>query len=459
MECKTFKKVFVLRPHSILSGDDATLRFGDDNLIVIPMAVLESIYKYDDIPEKMVLARKFCEYISSFKRSELISQSGAEQSNGSRIRLIFNSKAIDKRIQDIDNISDFDRRVFQTCFDLKREYTGKKITLISQNPTIRFKAYKIDIDAEEFIDELFPAPKDQYKGWIEVATSKEILSKMYSKNGFIDIRNIYKYQNIKWIENMFVSIKTESSSGIGRYSDGRIVNLQYADKLPAGVKSKNIEQTMFWECLLTPPDEAAIVICKGAAGTGKTFCSLNYALNSVKGFGDNNLFDQVLVATPISTIGNEKIGYLPGDIDEKVGPYLGGVRDNLRSYFRNANRDADNAEIDDMVEEIFERKVVEIQPIGFLRGRSITDTVFIIDETQNIEPSIIKDIVTRAGINSKFIFLGDPTQVNNPKLNSRYNGLVFLSERMKGNHLCRQITLSDEKSVRSTLAQEASKIL
>lgn len=108
---------------------------------------------------------------------------------------------------------------------------------------------------------------------------------------------------------------------------------------------------------------------------------------------------------------------------------------------------------------LIEQGTIVLQLIGHLRGRSIIDTVFIIDEAQNIEPSVIKSIVTRAGEGSKFIFLGDPTQIDNPELNERYNGLVYLSEKMKGNSLCWQVTLEDEESVRSKLAYVAAKIL
>ena len=133
--------------------------------------------------------------------------------------------------------------------------------------------------------------------------------------------------------------------------------------------------------------------------------------------------------------------------------------DNLKQIFKRKSPEEDNAALKDRAMELFQRGFIEIQPIGFLRGRTIPKTVFIIDETQNIRPCDIKDIVTRAAEGSKFIFLGDPTQINNPELNSRYNGLVYLSEKMKGNALCWQVTLSSEKSIRGALAQVALDIL
>ena len=155
---------------------------------------------------------------------------------------------------------------------------------------------------------------------------------------------------------------------------------------------------------------------------------------------------------PIETVGQERMGFLPGEIEDKFNPYIGGIKDNLRQLLKNMDSK-------DSVASFFSSGKIQIQPIGFLRGRTITDTFFIIDETQNIAPDDIKSIVTRAGKGSKFVFLGDPTQIDNPQLNERNNGLVYLSEKMKETPLAWQITLKDEESVRSDVAKLAAQIL
>ena len=145
---------------------------------------------------------------------------------------------------------------------------------------------------------------------------------------------------------------------------------------------------------------------------------------------------------------------------DKISPYLGGIRDNL-SILINGKEKA-SSKSGGMIETgeyYFEKGIIQVQPIGFLRGRTIVNSIFIIDETQNIDPGDIKSIVTRAATGSKFIFLGDPTQVDNPKLNERYNGLVYLSEKFKGTPECWQITLNRTESVRSKLSTIASQIL
>ena len=446
-------KVFVLRTEAILASEDAPIRFDGDNMVVIPMAILENLYRYDGLTEKKKIASDFCEYISSFNQKELLSQKGAKQQNGSMIRVVDN-RHIYEKIENTNNLTQLDKRVFQVCLDLQEE--EDQVILISQNPVIRIKAFELGIKAEPFKDEIFPKPEDQFTGHVNVYTSQTELNKLF-REGYVPIKSMYDYNKIDWIENLFVNIKTESSSALGRYTDGRIVPLEYSQKLPNGYKALNAEQKMLWECLMAPPEIAPLVVVKGAAGTGKTFCSLAYALEHVRKFSSGDLYNQILVGTPVEY--GEKIGYLPGDISAKISPLLGGIYDNLKSIFREKNPDLSNMEINDQCDEIFERGYIEIQVIGFLRGRTIPYTCFIIDETQNVKPDIIKNIVTRAAKGSKFIFLGDPNQIGNPDLNSRYNGLVYLSEKLKGNSLCWQVTLSSEKSVRSELAQVALNVL
>ncbi len=141
-----------------------------------------------------------------------------------------------------------------------------------------------------------------------------------------------------------------------------------------------------------------------------------------------------------------------------MSPYLAGIKDNL-AILINSDGQRKKGETYEDGEYYFESGMIQVQAIDLLRGRSIVDTLFIIDETQNIEPEMIKTIVTRAAKGSKFVFLGDPTQVDNPNLNERYNGLVYLSEKMKGIPGCDQITLLEDESVRSELARIAAKIL
>lgn len=447
------KKEFILRTEAILASEKTTMALGSDNDVTIPLCILESLYNYKGIPEKAVIANKVIDYIQELNIEKVSSDKGIKQANGSILRIIDNH-GIDEKIHQMNNLSLSDKRVFQVCLDRieKNKYKNIKVILISQNPSIRIKAKKLGIESEPFKDEIFPTLKDQYTGRTEVFVLQSTLDK-FQKNKEIGIEEIPENEKISWYENMFVVMKSETgTSMLGRYSNGKIKAFIYTQK--EYLKTKNAEQEMLVECISAPAEAAPLVIIKGAAGTGKTFCTLAIALEKIKKYGREECYDQILIAAPTVNIDDE-IGYLPGDIDNKVGPYLKGIKDNLWNLFRPKDVFARNDEINDKIDELFERKFIEIEVIGFLRGRSIQDKIFIIDEAQNIDPGIIKDIVTRVGERTKIVFMGDPSQVNRVGLSTRRNGLVYISEKMKGDPNCWQVTLNDKKSIRSKLAQVA----
>ncbi len=450
------KKEFVLSLEAIVSAEHITLGFDSDNDVTVPMVVLEEVYNYNGLPEKKLVASRFLEYIDSFELKELIGK-GVKQENGSILRVVDNGK-IDIKLNNFPTSPFNERRVIQVCLDRKKN-SKSEVILIHPNPSMRMKAAKIGINSEPWKDEIFPAPENQYMGRVKVSVSQTVLDEFYS-NGEISIKDIYESRKIDWKENLFVVFESETGAGgIGRYTRGKIVSLQYYNKKTENVcKADNVEQKMLLECLLAPPEIAPLVVVKGAAGTGKTFCTLSVALEKLAGYSKDSVYSQILVGTPVVTI-EEDIGFLPGTIEEKVGPYLGGIRDNLRMIFKEKAPEKDNAELETDVDYIFKKGFIRIQSIGHLRGRSIPFTMFIVDETQNIQPKILLDIVTRAAKGTKIVLLGDPTQVNKPGLNTRRNGLVYISEKMKGHSLCWQVTLNSDKSIRSDLAQEALKIL
>ena len=448
------KKTFVLRLNSLLSSVDSTLRFGPDNEIVIPMAVIDQLQSYQGKPEKKKIASKILEYLETFDIKLMCSQQGVMQQNGSTLRIVQNYHAIEVKMNDI---SEADKRIFQVCLGLMHDNQQQKVILVSKNPVTRIKARTLGITAEDFKDDLFPLSKDQYSGRAEVNVFKSDIDAFYNDKS-LSITKVIESEKIQWTHNMFVIMRSVDSnqSALARYDGNKLVPLRFnAENYPYKITAKNVGQKMLMECLMQDSKTAPLVIAKGSAGTGKTYCSLAVALKGI----DDEVYKKILVATPSETVGNERLGFLPSDIVSKVSPYLGGIKDNLAILLNSNEKKSNHGEMTENGEYYFEKGLIEIQPIGFLRGRTIVNSIFIIDETQNIDPGDIKSIVTRAAEGSKFIFLGDPTQVDNPKLNERYNGLVYLSEKMKGNPLCWQITLESDESVRSELSTIASRIL
>lgn len=442
------KKVFVLRTHALLSAYGSTLKFGNDNEIVIPLAVIDELrtLKHESF-EKGRIARDLLEYINSFSTDELMSEEGVLQGNGSRLKICKNFKDISVKAE---GLTTGETRTLQTCLGLIQQH-NKNVILVTNNLSLQLKAKSLGIKAESFKDETFPRLTEQYTGRGEIFTRDDVIDSFY-QNGFIETNDIFNNTEIEFIENKFFVITSpQNKSALGIFRNNKLVKLNHQEEHPYDVRAKNVGQKFMLEALLD--DNCPLVVIKGNAGTGKTFCTLAAGLQRT----EKDVYSRILVTRSVTA--TEQYGFLPGDIEEKLSPYLAGIKDNLSILVNGSKKRGTNDVTFEDGRYFFEKGIVQIQAVGFLRGRSIVDTYFIIDETQNIEPDVIKSIVTRAGEGSKFIFLGDPTQIDNPNLNERYNGLVYLSEKMKGNPMCTQVSLSDDESVRSDLAREAAKIL
>lgn len=466
-------KTFVLRTKVTTSSPTSTQNFGDDNEVVIPMPVYERLNTTHISYERRSNAIGILNYVSSLVSDNLSSvaalhdvEKGLVQPNGSKLFILSPQSTIDEKIFALSGLEDYDRKIFQLCLELQKK--GKDVRLISKNPVIREKAMLLGIHAEPFKDELAPALSEQYTGkGGTVLVSINTLEKMYDSEGNgISMDELLEEPTVDIYENMFFRVSTRENESVkgkqyvlGRYSKGRILPLKYYKTvLPDGFIAKNDDQKMMMECLLAPASIAPFVVIKGSAGAGKTFGAVSSALSNLDQYNDNDPknighYNTFLVSAPIVDMTKEKLGHLPGSMEEKAGPYLGGFTDNIKNYFRIKTPEATNCNIVDSVSELFDRKFVEITPANYLRGRSITNSFFMLDEAQNYDPSIILDITTRGGEGTKIILMGDPTQINNPDLNVRHNGVVYGSESMKGDPLCWQITL--ERSVRSPLAQAA----
>lgn len=449
------KKTYVLNKPALLTSKDSLLRFEGHN-IVIPMAVLEDLENsLKSMPTaRRAIARSLLGFLDTFDDKQLMGD-GVIIDNGSLLRVTTNFSKVDI---EAENLSNKDIRVIQTCKGLMDK--GEDVILISNWKNVRMKAKKNGIKAEELQDRVFPSRKDQYKGYADVYCASAVMDRLYS-NKRIDVSEIYEYENIEWVTNLYLNIKSDTGSSAMAYFDGNDIVLIERHVNPYGIKAKNVKQNFVIHALMD--ENTPIVIIKGNAGTGKTYCSLGCGLHQT----DNGVYEQILIAKPTDTVDSEKIGFLPGDIEQKFDPYIDSIYDNLEVLYKPAASKYDDdkkmtyAQKRSAIKgDYFERGIIEIQPLGFIRGRSISKRFFIIDETQNIDPESIKSIVSRAGEGSKFIFLGDPSQIDAPDLSENYNGLVYLSEMMKGQSLCRQITLDGEKdTVRSPLAQLAVNIL
>ena len=213
-----------------------------------------------------------------------------------------------------------------------------------------------------------------------------------------------------------------------------------------GIVPKNAEQAFALHAILNP--EIKLVTVQGVAGTGKTLLALAGAIEQRRNF------KQIILARPIVPLSNKDIGFLPGDIKDKINPYMEPLFDNLK-FIKNQFSEMDKKH--KQIIEMQKQEKIVITPLAYIRGRSLSDIIFIVDEAQNLTPHEIKTIITRAGENTKMIFTGDVNQIDTPYLDEHSNGLSYLIDRVKGNKLYAHVSL--EKGERSELANVANELL
>ena len=311
-------KIFVLRTHALLSSRGITQKFGDDNTIVVPMVVVDELRKIKkESFEKGRIARDFLEYLNSFPTDKLMSEEGVRQNNGSYIRVIKNYSDIPI---DLEGLTTAEKRTLQTCKGLMDNET-KKVILVTNNLSLQLKAKSIGINAESFKDEVFPKLSQQYTGRETVYTRDEVVDAFYA-NGFINVEDIFDYEKIEFIENKFFVINPENKSALAIYKNGKLVKLNNQKVYPYGITPKNVGQKFMLEALLD--ENYPLVVIKGSAGTGKTFCTLAAGLQETM---ENQNYSRILVTRSVTA--SEQYGFLPGDIEEKLSPYLAGIKDNL----------------------------------------------------------------------------------------------------------------------------------
>ena len=270
----------------------------------------------------------------------------------------------------------------------------------------------------------------------------EVIRRLYQDGRSVDTDVLGKEKQ----NNHYYILKNCTSSALAYFSS-KAQEIERVDKVYAyGIKPKNAEQAFAMHAILNP--NIRLVTISGVAGTGKTLLALAGALEM------KNQYDQIYLARPIVPLSNKEIGYLPGDAEEKVNPYMQPLWDNL-SFIK--NQFSDNEKKRKIIEELQAQGKITICPLAFIRGRSLSNCVFIIDEAQNLTPHEVKTIITRAGENTKVILTGDVRQIDTPYLDEQSNGMSYVIERLKGQDLYCHVTL--ERGERSELANLANELL
>ena len=329
--------------------------------------------------------------------------------------------------------------------------------LVTNDVNMRLKAEARGIVAEPYRTEQANPLQDQYRGRCTVIVPSEAIDAFY-REGVLSAKDVIevldKKPDYKFTVNEFAVLVDEfdeKHTALARYDGDSFVPLQWDRQHPYGVTPRNVGQKFAQEALMAMVSDAPLVILKGPAGTAKTFYSLAVALE--KTLGKNPEFERILVTRPNVKF-DDDIGYLTGDENEKIGPLMRPIFDNLEQLTK-ADSKKDGVRFKNYAQMLFDNGTIVTQAMAFMRGRSISNQIIIVDECQNMTPSQAFGLVSRCGIGSKIILVGDPEQIDNPHLDARTNGLSYASEKMKGSPLCWQVTFDDKECVRSALALEA----
>jgi len=437
------KKVFVLDT-SVLLHDHQSITSFDKNDVAIPITVLEELDKFKlGNDTKNFTAREVIRFIDRISGHEGLQNWISLGKNHGKFKIIMDCHPEKNNAEDVYARGKNDHKIINAALCLKQEIKSKDIILVTKDINLRIKAKALGIIAEDF--ETGKVSSEELRTnaihLIENVDSEQI-RQIFTK-GSIDEDGILGEHKIA---NGYYILKNGTSSSLAVYNS-RLDQIERIEKeFVYGVKPKNSEQAFALNALLN--DNIKLVALQGVAGTGKTLLALASALEQHK------KFHQIILARPIVPLSNKEIGFLPGSADDKIGPYMEPLWDNLK--FIKAQF-GENEKKHKAILALEESKKIVISPLAFIRGRSLSNIMFIIDEAQNLTPHEVKTIITRAGENTKIVFTGDVNQIDTPYLDENSNGLAYLVDRLKGQPLFAHVQL--EKGERSELANLANDLL
>jgi PhoH-like ATPase len=435
-------KIFVIDTSVIIYNHDAIMSF-EDNDIAVPITVLEELDQFKKGNDtKNFEAREFTRKLDKLSNSTPL-QDWVPLGNpkGGRIRVVMN-KPNGLDATEVFGEDKPDHRILNTAIFLAKENPDRRVVLVSKDINLRLKAKSLNIFAEDFETGKVKNVDDLYSGKSEIKLKDNtIIDLLYEKGSCkpadLNISNP--------IANHYYIIKSDKGSVLACYRPLTDTIEKIDKRTVQKITPRNAEQVFALDAILDP--EVKLVTLQGIAGTGKTLLALAGALEQRRNF------EQLFVARPIIPLSNRDIGFLPGDVGSKIGPYMEPLYDNIKfihSQYREKDREFKS------ITEALENEHIVVAPLAYIRGRSLSNIIFIIDEAQNLTPHEVKTIITRAGENTKMIFTGDIFQIDTPYLDSQSNGLSYLIDRVKGNKLYAHVRL--EKGERSELANLANSL-
>lgn len=430
----------ILDTNVILFDALAIKKFIDAD-VHIPISVIEEVDRFKrDLGENGRNARQFSRFIDHLRAQGPLSQ-GVKLDNSKSIVYVNTDFSVDGMPPELDSTK-ADNRILATALALQKSFPLAAVELVTKDINLRIKADVFGVNAKDYEPEKVDI-EEMYEGHREVEVDPDVINNFYKDR-------IITHDNYGLVANQYIVMRDASNpnhSAIGRFSekDGGIVPLISPTESIWGIHPRNVEQTFAMDCLLN--DEILFVSLVGKAGTGKTLMALAAGLYKTL---DEGRFQRLLVSRPIFPMGRD-LGYLPGDVEQKLNPWMQPIFDNVEFLMGADKKAAGRAQ------ELINQGMLNIEPLTYIRGRSIPNQYLIVDEAQNLTPHEIKTIVTRAGQGTKVVLTGDAYQIDNPYVDSATSGLTYSVERFKGQRISAHVTLS--KGERSELAELAANIL
>jgi PhoH-like ATPase len=444
MKKKHNKKLFIIDTNVLLHDYTCIYNF-EENDVIIPIVVLEELDKFKKGNDQINFhAREFTRELDKLSGDMLLTANIPLGENLGNLHIETGRDFSDKVSQSFPERT-ADHRILAIAEYVTNANKDKTVVLITKDINLRMKAKSLGIIAQDYENDKVANIDDLYKG-IKVmeGIDQELISKLYELPEGVTAEEFKFDQGMKG--HQFFIMKNNGSSALAHYNPVNKLLNRVIKQTTYGIDPRNAEQTFALEALSNP--DIQLVSLTGKAGTGKTLLALAAAL------AQHKRYKQIFLARPIVPLANRDLGFLPGDVKEKMEPYMTPLYDNLTVIkHKFSHQSPEFIRINEMVKE---EKLV-ITPLAYIRGRSLSSIFFIVDEAQNLTPHEIKTIITRAGEGTKMVFTGDIEQIDSPYLDTASNGLSYLSDKMKDQDIFAHVNLV--KGERSFLAELASKLL
>ncbi|MFW7380569.1 MAG: PhoH family protein [Oligoflexus sp.] len=441
------KKVFILDTNVLLSNPLSIFKF-EDNDVVIPISVIEEIDTFKkDMSDIGRNAREVSRILDRLRVRGTLS-SGIpifEDREDSAQLFVYLGHNMDILPELLANNTD--NHILAIGLTLQKQFgDSRRVSIVTKDSNLRIKADAFGLAAEDFAADKVDI-SHLYTGVVTIKVSADLINKFYAQREVRLDQELYP--------NQFVIMEDEedpSQSVYGMYVGAEDVVKMMEPRMEGvwGIYSRNLEQAMALECLLD--DRIQLVTISGEAGTGKTLMAIAAGLTKTT---DEDQYQKLLVSRPIFPLGRD-IGFLPGDLDEKLNPWMQPIYDNLELLLGGGTHSRQKR-LSKSYQELINQGMLAVEPLTYIRGRSIPSQFFVVDESQNLTPHEIKTILTRAGEGTKIVLTGDPYQIDNPYIDSQSNGLTYVIERFRKEEIAAHITL--KRGERSELATKAARLL